>query len=72
MKPKIYQITFRVECDYKLDNAWCSSPMVTLDDYKSDCDLLISLLRMVSSNLHHPQLGGISSEQLAAIDEALE
>lgn len=29
------------------------------------------LLRMVSANLHNPSLGGISEDQLAAIDEAI-
>ena len=32
---------------------------------------MVELLEMVSANLHHPELGGISSEQLAAIDEAI-
>jgi len=36
-----------------------------------EIERLRALLRMVSANLHHPELGGISQDQLLAIDEAL-
>lgn len=36
-----------------------------------DAFVLKGLLRMVSANLHNPQLGGISDDQLEAIDSAI-
>ena len=47
------------------------SPGPVFDESANEIQRLRSLLRMVGANLHNPILGGISNDQLSAIDEAI-